>query len=234
MIPQPKNNISPPSWGSGLVGLKLPSLKKEDTLSRRQDVPPLIAPSKCSFPLWVEPNDAKRETPKRAVPPTRNEETSETDSFLDAEIYFDLSKHKDGDYVSRRMREVSEIVSLVGKSIEVRLSPLPGIDEEVSEETFGEILGIYENNQEYYKSAIECDKISPKVASEKLTELERWFLLAMESLDQDAQRIARDFLKANGNADFFCDPSLEKYINRQSLESGQVYDPGFDDTQPIE
>lgn len=141
------------------------------------------------------------------------------DPLLTTAIYLDCTKQEDRDYnhVSNKMKSITNVISLHRKYL-TQLKPIPNISGKVSHKDFEEALSIYENNQVYYQDRLDDKSIDVKTISQRLTELEYWFICIIEPkplIQEDVQQWRdRELFKIKNGLTSYCDPEVHKYITK--------------------
>lgn len=156
-------------------------------------------------------------TPRRVpIPPPRNISDSDSEEGLVLSFYLNKTC-KDDNYVAEKMRSISENSINLQKQYSNYLLDLPNIFGNVSHKVFENALLVYENNQVYYQDQLEDKTLDETIISEKLTELERWFMNINEPTPIDKDDVEmwqeRNTFKQIKGISAYCDPLLHKYIN---------------------
>lgn len=183
----------------------VPTCKKN--ISRNQ----LMTPSRKML-QHIEKRDTNLYTLENAI-----NDTEEFNSLLRATIYLDCDRDgKNYNYVSERMKSISETTLNLQKRYNNELRELVQISGKVDEKTFEKVLEIYENNQVFYQDKMDNNEIDHSTLCEKLTELEHWFICVIEPKPKDkigiTDWIEREKYKLLTGYSKYCDTELYEYI----------------------
>ena len=142
-------------------------------------------------------------------------ENNEPDPMLTASIYLDRT-NRDYNFVSNKMRTISQNTMNLQKQYKNVLKPLPKITGRITPNKFEEALSIYENNQVYYQDRLDEPDHDVDKISQKLQELENWFIKIAEPKPRDSKEIpewiTREQFKNDHGVTMYCDKELYKYI----------------------
>ena len=146
----------------------------------------------------------------------------EIDPILKATIYLDSTKEQDRpyNYVSERMRSITEGIISLNKQHKTEFQPLLDIVGKVNEKLFELALSIYENNQVFYQDRIDDNTIDMSLIKQGLTHLEYWFMFIAEPKpifkDEIVSWKERESCKIEKGITSYCDPELYFYITPMS------------------
>lgn len=155
-------------------------------------------------------------TPAPILTRKLEEENSDDDPLLTATIYLN-NTDRDDKYVANKMRTITEHTMNLQKQYTNYYMEMPDISGDVDNDTFEELLLIYENNQVYYQDQIEDGTMSFTIIKQKLIELEEWFMTINEPKPLDADEyqswVERCQFKKEKGITMYCDPELYRYLN---------------------
>jgi hypothetical protein len=142
-------------------------------------------------------------------------EVANNESILNASIYLDLSD-RDYHYVSNKMRTLNENTKNLQKQYSNVLQPYPTITNPLNPDKFEELLLVYENNQVYYQDLLEGPNPQIPEITNKLKELEQWFIGFAEPRPHDKLDFEdwqeRELFRKTHKISQYCDPALYKYL----------------------